>query len=136
MTTSAWKAAHREEINARARAYRETHREQIKAYRRAYRTSHPETSAARSARYRRNGKHRHRDTRNQSRAWREAHPIEVRAYRQIHGPAYHAAYRENHPEVSLAGERVRIDALPKELQPVALAIREARQEIRKRTHHG
>jgi hypothetical protein len=59
--------------------------------------------------------------------------------RRAYWAAYRAAHREEqraydavHPRVSLAGERTRIDQLPEALQPVALLIRETRQEIRKR----
>ena len=74
-------------------------------------------------------------------AYRAAHREERRAYAAAHREelrAYYAAYDAAHrkerraydaainPAVGLAGDRMRVRSLPAPLQPVALAIREAR----------
>lgn len=47
-------------------------------------------------------------------------------------------FRQMHPQIRLAGERVLIQKLPDDWQPLALLIRQARKEIRAKetSHHG
>ena len=70
-------------------------------------------------------------------AHREKERARCAAYLAAHREKLRAAanaYRAAHPRVGLMGERTRIDTLPIELQPVALAIREARRLICERTN--
>ena len=73
----AYRAAHREEINAYQREWREAHREEINAYWREYYAAHREEYNAYKNAY--------------QREWREAHREEHNAYHR----EYYAAHRED-----------------------------------------
>ena len=99
----------RKDLAARAAyvaAYGATHREQNRAAQRKWRAAHRDQKLA------------------ELRAWQASHREEIMLYQRAN------------PKVGLAGECVHLSELPPELQPIALAIREARQLIRQRRQDG
>ena len=70
-----------------------------------------------------------RRSREVTRAYLAAFPEEVLAKAELYRAKRRAYARDN--VVMLAGERVRIQSLPEELQPIARLIKETRREIKK-----
>lgn len=148
-----WYAKNADRIRARAseldRARRAADPEKYRAKDRAEYAANPDRCRASAAKYRaanpekvraanRASKARHSDRRLvQERAYREANPDKVREWRrawraanQEHAKATMAQWRLGNPHVSLMGQKVRISALPPEVQEVASLLRQARQVIR------
>lgn len=130
----AYYAAHRREVLTKNKKYRAANLEAGRIRKKAYAAAHQsEIAASRHAHYLAN-----RDRiQAQHKAYRAAHVDEYRAqqaaYYIRHKEAkarYDEGYRRAHPEVSLLGERFRIDHLPHELQSAAALVTRARAVLR------
>lgn len=107
--------------------------------RRAYIRAH---YAANRERYREAGRAWVERNPERSRAIKQASAEARRATRRAHQRAFYESHRDLWADyyratyVYLDGERMRIDALPEELRPVARLIQETRREIKRSAHRA